>query len=313
MDTYCFHRDVSNIGWSTAGLAMLFRPPAARTPKDPELKEVKVFDQIGWAALADRWPKPTFYVAAKTGDLSANHSQRDMNSIQLQVGGEMLLTDQGSAPYSREYLSEAREEFYETQARAAQHGDRGRARSADRRAGPYPHSRKGPDFRYVAMDSGGACGENVQFVRHAVMLLDPESQTGVTLVVLDDLANAVPEKVETFWHTRGQIQLDPRKLTGTIIGRRAGLSFAIVSTAKLRAIVKSYPLDRRARDNVIETSCGVIGRALTASVFSRRHVPGPLTIEQGDDGGAIVRFGKTAVTFTAGRTDMTLGSVEVAG
>ena len=311
LDTYSFHRDANNTGWSTAGLAMLFRPPAARTPKKPDLKTVKVFGQIGWVALADRWPKPSFYVAARAGDLSANHSQRDMNSIQLQVDGEMLLTDQGSAPYSREYLSDAREEFYEVQARAhntvivAQRDQRIDAQ------GRIVESRKAPQFRYVAMNAGSACGENVRFVRHVVMLVEPKSQTGVTLVVLDDLINGVPEKVEMFWHTRGQIHLDPQTKAGTLIGSRAGLYFALASTVKAKASVKSYPLARRSRDNVLQTSAGVLGRALTASVFSRRKIDGPLEVIEDARGGACVRAGTMEVAFVLGRQDLRLTSVQV--
>jgi hypothetical protein len=308
LDTYAFHRDASNTGWSTAGLAMLFRSPAAKTPKDPHLKVVKVFNQIGWAALADRWPKPSFYVAAKAGDLSANHSQRDMNSLQLQVDGEMLLTDQGSAPYSREYLSDAREGFYEVQARGHNTvivAERDQRIDAQ---GRIVESRKGADFRYLALDAGSACGENASFARHIVMLVEPRTETGVTLVVLDDLDNGVPEKVHTFWHTRGQINLDG--LAGTIIGARAGLHFALASTVAIKASVKSHPLERRGRDNVIRISAGVLGRALTASVFSRRKIGGPVEIVEDDRGGVCVRMGKAAVTFTMGRQDLRLASVE---
>ena len=58
---------------------------------------MKVFNEIGWAAMADHWPSPSLYVSAKTGDLSAHHSQHDMNSLQVQVDGEMLLADRGAA------------------------------------------------------------------------------------------------------------------------------------------------------------------------------------------------------------------------
>ncbi len=309
LDTYSFHRDVSSTGWSTAGLAMLFRPPAARTPTKPDLKPVKVFSQIGWAAMADRWPRPSFYVATRAGDLAANHSQRDMNSIQLQIDGEMLLTDQGSAPYSREYLTDAREEFYEVQARAHNTvivAERDQRIDAQ---GRIVESRTGPNFRHVAMDAGAACGENVRFVRHVVMLVEPDSETGVTLVVLDDLINGVPEKVEMFWHTRGQISLDRETRSGTIVGSRAGVHFAIGSTVDAKAFVKSYPLGRRGRDNVLQTSAGVLGRALTASVFSRREIAGPLDVVEDENGGAIVRAGDMEVVFSLGRKDLGLTSV----
>ena len=71
LDQYAFHRDVATTGWSSSGLAMLFRPADADVPLAPDLASVKVFNEIGWAAVADHWPRPRMYVAAKTGDLSA--------------------------------------------------------------------------------------------------------------------------------------------------------------------------------------------------------------------------------------------------
>jgi hypothetical protein len=53
LDTYGFPRDVGTTGWSVAGMGMLFRPPAARTPRKVALKHVKVVAGIGWAAMAD--------------------------------------------------------------------------------------------------------------------------------------------------------------------------------------------------------------------------------------------------------------------
>jgi len=131
----------------------------------------------------------------------------------------------------------------------------------------------------------------------------------VTLVVLDDLTNHVPEKVETFWHSRGQIQLDGRSLSGTIIGRRAGLHFALASTVGLQAAVKSYPLERHARDHVIEMTSGVIGRAFTASVFSRREIAGPVEVAQ-SEAGVTVRTGETTLCFAMARNELTLKAVE---
>jgi len=311
LDTYAFHHDVSTMGWSAAGLAMLFRPPRARTPRKPDLRCVKVFPDVGWAALADRWPRPTLYVAVKTGDLSANHSQRDMNSIQLQVDGEMLLMHLGHAPYSREYLSSARGEFYEVQACAhntvvvaeSDHHIDAQGRIVD--------SKNTRDFRYVACDAEGACGENTQFVRHVVMAVDPASQIGTMLLVLDDLTNGVPERVETFWHTPGKIDLDARALKGTMVGRGAAVHFAMGSTVKTAASASSYPVNHRRRDNVLRLSAGVIGRALTASVFSRRKISGRVAITEDVSGLVCVTAGRFEAIFAQPGRYMRLRSVRV--
>jgi len=309
LDTYAFHRDVGTMGWSAAGLAMLFRPPRARTPRKPDLKPVKVFASIGWAALADQWPRPTFYVAAKTGDLSANHSQRDMNSIQLQVDGEMLLVDLGQAPHSREVLSSEAGEFYDVQARAHNTVVVAEADHRIDAQGRIVDSRSGSNFRYVACDSEDACGPNVQFVRHVVMVVEPGSQQGTMLVVLDDLTNGAPERVETFWHTRGKIELDSARRAGTIVGRRAALHFALASTAKTAVSLHSYPVDSCRRDDVLQMSAGVIGRALTASVFARRETAGRVTITEDDTGGVAVAVGGVQVDFTQAGRHLKLRSV----
>jgi hypothetical protein len=300
LDTYGFHRDVGTTGWSTAGLAMLLRPPRVKTPATIKLEPVKVFADIGWAALADAWPRPTFYVAAKTGDLAANHSQRDMNSLQVQVDGEMLLNDSGNAPCSREYLAEPRDEF-EVQARAHNTivvAERDHQIDAQ---GRIVASRRGRAFRYVACDAGEACGENVRFLRHVVMLLDDQTRRGEALVVLDDVLNGVPEKVELFWHTDGRIDLDPKTATGTIASRQVSLNFAIASTVKMTTFTKSHQVNQHRHDKVLTTTGGVVGRGLIASVFARGELGGPLEVTERGDGGAEVTFGGRRLTFKGGR------------
>jgi hypothetical protein len=297
LDTYAFHRDVTSTGWSAAGLAMLFRPPRARTPRRPKLKPVKVFPSVGWAAMADHWPKPSFYVAAKTGDLSAHHSQRDMSSIQVQVDGEMLLADLGNAPYSREYLSSARGDYYEAQARAHNTvivAERDHQIDAH---GRIVDARTGRNFRHVVCDAGSACGENVRFVRHLVMAVEGDPPAGSMLLVVDDLTNGVPEKVETFWHTPGRVDLKPGRLGGTIAGRRAEIHFGVASTAKVRAVMKSYPIDSRRQDRVLQLTSGFVGRALTVSAFSRRKLTRGVRLEADEKGSVVVEAGGTAVCF----------------
>jgi hypothetical protein len=299
LDTYSFHRDVTTTGWSAAGLALLFRPPKARTTSDPRLSPLKVFGQIGWAAIADHWPRPTLYVAAKTGDLSANHSQRDMNSIQLQADGEMLLIDLGHPPYSREYLSNGRADFYEVQAQA--HNTitvAGEDHCIDAQ-GSIIEVRKAKTYRWIACDSGGACGENTSFVRHLVMLVSPADGAGEAVVVLDELNQGVPEKVEMFWHAGGRIELDEATRSGRIIGRRSELDFAVASTVKGRLWVECRREEANHPDRLLHFSAGVVGRALFASVFSRRRFGGGLAVSE-DGEGAVVRLGDVRLEFKGG-------------
>jgi heparinase II/III-like protein len=284
LDTYTFTHDVSMTGWSRAGLAMLFRPADIETPKKVDLEPVKVFNQIGWAAVADAWPRPNMYVAAKTGDLAANHSQRDMNSIQLQVDGEMILTDLGCPSFTAEYLSDGRDDYYEVQAQAHNTivvGEDDHMIDAQGRILDSGHDRMS---RWIVCDSGHACGENTQFVRHVVMVVDPATQAGRFVLVLDELNNAVPERVSLYWHTQGQIELEPGAMAGTLTGQRAVVPFALASTVKASAQTHTAHVQGNVEDHFICMSAGVMDKALFASVFARGAGPIDLTVEEDLDG-----------------------------
>lgn len=287
LDTYTFDHDITTTGWSQAGLALLMRPTDADVPDKPDLSPVKVFNEIGWAAMADQWPRPTFYVSAKTGDLSANHSQRDMNSIQLQVDGEMMLTDPPSPPNGAEYFSDARQDFYEVQARG--HNTIVVADSDHQidAQGQIIEAQCGDRYRWVACDSKGACGENTHFIRHIVMLLD-ESGVGKSLVVLDDVTNGAPETVVLYWHTLGVIKAKTAAMKGTITGRRANLHFAIAATVGASLKSTRQKLHTGATDRILRVSAGVMGRAFFVSVFSRED-PGHVQIDEGESGESALR------------------------
>jgi len=298
LDTYSFHRDVSSDGWSAAGLAMLFRPIDADSGGKLNLQPMKIFHEIGWAAIGDIWPKPSFYVAAKTGDLSANHAQRDMNSIQLQLGGEMLLTDLGHAPYSSEYFgSRTRSEFYEVQARA--HNTicvAGRDHRLDAQ-GSIVEAQCGKNYRWLACDAGQACGENVHFVRHLVMIVNPATQGGRMLIVLDELINLLAEKIDLFWHSQGKISVSAKTGRGTITGASAALQFALASTSKFTAKVRSEPIRSPHTDHMLRVSTGPVEAALLLTVFSREKLPAKLVLKQSNAGEVRVYVGDVALHF----------------
>jgi len=318
LDTYSFHRDVSTSGWSAAGLALLFRPTDADCPKNPGLGPLKVFHQIGWAAMADEWPRPRMYVAAKTGDLSANHSQHDMNSIQLQMDGEMLLTDPGAPAYSKTYFSDRRGEFYEVQARAhntivvAGHDHLIEAQ------GSILEAQSGEDYRWVALDSAGACGQDVHFVRHVVMIVNPQApaagggparKLGETLVVLDELDSKSPETAELSWHSRGTIELDADGFSGVITGREAAVRFALAATVKCRLVTETRKLTGRGYDRALRLSGGVMGRAYIASVFTRLDEGADIELIE-TPSGVTVKFGGVTVLFSRARQSLRLAKVK---
>jgi len=298
LDTFAFHRDVSSTAWSAAGLALLCRPIDAETTREPALVPVKVFNEIGWAALADHWPRPNLHVAAKTGDLSANHAQRDMNSIQLQVDGEMLLVDLGQAPFSREYLSEERGEFYQVQARGHNTVTIGQRDHRIDAQGSIVEAQNGSDYRWVACDARTACGENVHFVRHLIMVVNPATHSGRMLVVLDELANPVPERVDVFWHTQGRIDLAPGQRTGAILGKRAGVYFGMVATTGIDVTTRTHPVTPQQADQFLQASIAQPpSRVLLATVFSREKLPAKMDIKETNKGSVTFRLGSTYMHF----------------
>ena len=310
LDTYALHQDVRSTDYSVAGLAMLTRPGETEIAPQPKLDTVKVFGDIGWATIADHWPQPDFYVAAKTGDLAANHSQHDMNAIQLQVEGEMLLVEPGSPNISREYFSEDRSNFYEVQAishntiRVGENDHQIYAR------GSVIESACGDNYRWLACDGQDALGETIHFVRHVVMVVDGKTQQGRMVVVVDELNNPSPEKVELFWHTRGQIDLDEQKLRGTITGVRSAVQFVLASSVTVTADVSSRSLNRHGQDNILRVTGGVVGPAIMASVFSRERLAGTVELDETTPGHLIVKVGKVELDFARAGRHMKLENVK---
>lgn len=296
LDTYAFHRDLSTSGWSAAGLALLFRPQDIPMVYEPKLDAAKVYDEIGWAALADQWPRPKLYVAAKSGDLSANHSQHDMNAIQIQVSGEMLLMDLDPGEYRTDYYSDGRQEVYEAQASAHNTIVVGERDHMIDSRGIIRASGSDEKCRWVLCDAADACGESVRFLRHVVMLVDPASQVGQAVVVVDELTNGMLEKVEQFWHTHGTVEVDREKQVGRIAGKRSELHFAFASTIDLPLSSLSRKINPHRSENILLRSGGLRGRGLLVSVFATSRI-GRIELPASMVEPVDIRVGKATLKF----------------
>ncbi len=307
LDTYAFTRDVSTSGLSSPGLALLFRPGDTETPKVPDLTPLKVFHEIGWAALADQWPRPELYVAAKTGDLSAHHSQRDMNSIQLQVGGEMLLTDPGGVP-SHQFFSDQKQDLYEVQARAHNTLTVGQADHMIDAQGDIIEAQVGKNYRWVACDSGEACGAGIHFIRHIVMIVNPASQCGQAVLVLDELQ--CRDRVDLYWHTHGRVTVSPKGAFGTITGQQSAINFTIYSSVKGALSVQPQTLAPRNVEQVMRYSFAAAGKCQAASIFSRDKLSGKVEIKR-SAGELRVKFDDISVHFKSLRRHLQLDHVVV--
>lgn len=311
LDTYAFHRDVGTADWSAAGLALLLRPVDAEVPGSPDLRPLRVFNEIGWVAMADHWPKPSLYVAVKAGDLAANHSQHDMNSIQLQALGEMLLTDLGHAPYSAEYLTDSRNRFYEVQAQAHNTIAIGQNDHRLDAQGSVVEAQTGKNYRWVAANAGTALGENVTFVRHVVMGVQSTTQEGRLVVVLDELHNPTGQPAELYWHSMANFAFDPAGLTGTITGTRAKLHMAVAMTAGTvtAKLEERQPGPGRSDRTLRLTLRGVSSRLFVASVFSPRPLAGKLELKKNSAGDIKVHMGAAELVFKGHRKHLQLDRV----
>lgn len=332
LDTYAFHRDAATTGWASEGLALLFRPVDADPPREVRLAPVKVFREIGWAAMADRWPRPTMYAAVKAGDLAANHSQRDMNSLQLQVDGEMLLIDLGQGPFSREYFSDARGDFYEVQARAHNTATVGQRDHQIDARGEITEADSADHCRWVACDAERACGDNVRFVRHVAMLVEPSSQQGQMLVVVDELSDIEEELADLMWHTEGRLHLDTAAQCGTISGAQAAVHFAlaacepgrdargepgrdastdiaVTAEAAQPTTAKVPGAPPRRPHNILHVSAPIFGRLVLVSAFSRHPLGSPLRITEGRNGDLTVHAGHATLRFKTRKGQLHLQQV----
>ncbi len=309
LDRYALHRDISTTGWSDAGLAMLLRPVDMPSQGDPEMTVVKVYNEIGWAAIADHWPEPGMYVALKTGDLSANHSHLDMNSIQIQVDGEMLLADLGNPPFSHTYYySPERYSFYQAQAQAhntlivAQRDHRIDAQ------GSIVEGETHPRYRWVTGSAGAALGDNVRFSRHVIMTCqDTPKSRGTGVIVVDEITNAVPEKIEANWHTFGKLTLDGS--SGLVTGSQSMLHYRLGASSAISCEVQEHKLNRHS-ENRLRISAPAVDSLILVTAFSREPV-GEIKIKQSSRGEALIRLPGVKLHFKGSRRHLKLDQVQI--
>ncbi|HDZ20677.1 MAG TPA: hypothetical protein ENH80_11015 [Phycisphaerae bacterium] len=304
LDTYSFGHDIATDGWSAVGLSLLFRPEGMDTPTDPDLKCVKVFNEIGWASVADHWPHPTMYVAAKTGDLSASHSQRDMNAIQLQVDGEMMLAAGGATHPGLATSDPDGQEIVASRHNTIVVGDRDHAIDAQ---GSIVDAINEPNCRWVACDAQHACGANVHFVRHIVMVVDPAGGGGQAVIVLDEVQNIAAEGVKMFWHTPVKLQMDDSAGVGILEGTQADLHVAFNATQRVHVTHRAS--GRGGSDgHVICVKAGKMESGLFVSVFSRHKLSRAPAIRQTTNT-VRIQIPGAAITFKRRKYHLQLDSV----
>lgn len=309
LDRYALHRDPSTTGWSDAGLALLLRPTDLSALPEPDMAPVKIYNEIGWAAIADHWPEPNLYVALKTGDLSANHSHLDMNAVQVQVDGEMLLADIGNPPFSQSYyFTPERYSFYQAQAQA--HNTVVVAQRDHRidGQGSIVEGETHPRYRWVTGSAGAALGDTVRFSRHVIMTCrDLPRSPGQTVIVVDEITNAIREKVEANWHTFGKIALAGS--SGTITGSQSLLHFRLGASAPVMCTTRENTLHRQT-DSVLKIETQPVDRLILVSAFSRDPV-GEIKLKQTSRGEAAIRLPGIRLHFKGSRRHLKLDQVQI--
>jgi len=304
MDTYAFGREVVTTGHSGAGLALLFRPVDAEVTAYPEMPCVKVFNEIGWAALADRWPRPTFYAATKTGDLAAHHGRPDMCSVNLQVDGETMLVDRGLPPYPFGDEDDPNADLIDLPAASHNVLLVGRRDLRIDGQGMIVEAQADGIYRWVACDSGATLGDDVHFIRHVVMLTNARARAGTTLAVLDELVNPTNECVDLFWHSPAMIQRDPDRFTGVMQGMKARLYFGLSAPAPCRLDVLRRETPNRS-ESVLHLHLPRVSKLLLASTFSRKPVSEP-EIRKSANGDVRLLLDNAELNFRANKRHLQL-------
>ncbi|NQU74687.1 MAG: heparinase II/III family protein [Planctomycetes bacterium] len=306
LDRYALHRDVSSTGWSDAGLGLLFRPMDQECEPAPNLSPVKVYNEIGWAAICDEWPHPNLYVSIKTGDLSAHHSHLDMNSIQLQIDGEMLLADLGNPPFTHAYyFTPNRYTFYQAQAQG--HNTLsvdGRGHRIDAQ-GQIVEAEQGDNYRWVTASAGTALGEAVRFNRHVILVVAGPKRIGHTLIVFDELVNAVAEKSEACWHTFGQLKF--RGHAGRIIGQQSELHFRIAADSKFSCAGEEHSVGSLT-ESVLRIAMPATNRLALVSAFSREPIRS-IRIKRNSRGEVTLDLPTVNIHFKGGRQHLRLDKI----
>ncbi len=201
--------------WPREVFAILWRP-ATPIQHPPRLPVTQPYLDIGWAALASRWPDPEIYLSFKSGDLSANHTHLDLNSFQLIAWGEPLAVDLGPPEYAEEYFGTDRWQFY--QATTAAHNCiliDGRGQTPGTK-GKIVNWEEQPRYTYLIGDASDAYDPGTRVCRRHLVFIDRRY-----FVLLDEIVAAAPVSVEARLHTYARVSQEGHQ--AVLVGQRAKL------------------------------------------------------------------------------------------
>ena len=276
LDHFAYRQDVVVGGWSSAGLGLLFRPIDAEITKPQRTgpREGLPRDRLGGNG------RPL----ARAGLLRRRQDRRPVRQP-LAARHELhpapgRRRDAADRPRPRPlqpglFLRRARRVLH-VQARSHNTLMVGQRDHQIDAQGEIVEAGGGVDYRYLACDAETACGDDVHFVRHLVMILDAKGQKAHTLVVLDELTGKQAEALDLFWHSLGQIDLNSSLKCGSIAGQKSCVYFALAATTSESVVtLEQHPLQPQQTESIIHLKTALRGKAFVASVFSPRPWPRP--------------------------------------
>jgi len=185
-------------------------PPPPALAAHLKLENLKVYEEIRWAALADSWPHPELYVSFKSGYAiyGFGHRSLDLNAIQVVAGGEPLIR--------RSHNYQPPPEGYSTILIDGQ--------AQQPETGTFLYWQETDRLRVIAAEADRSFGRSVSRVRRHLAMVD-----GRYLVIVDEVSAEQPVRVTFMAHTAGELNLDDS--SSLIKGVKTDLSVTFVSPA----------------------------------------------------------------------------------
>jgi hypothetical protein len=197
----------SNDTWTKAPLSLLWRPvgeawlPESKTDFKPSIDPVAVFPSIGWGFMAPVQPDPPYFLAFKNGSLAANHTHLDLNSITVGAGDNLLIVDLGNRPYTADYFSQNRNNYYEISTEGHNTilvGGKGQVQG---RKGELIGAIKAKSFEAFSGIADGAYEVETPVARRHVLFVKKRYW-----ILVDEIKTLAPQNIEMRFHTYGDIE-----------------------------------------------------------------------------------------------------------
>ncbi|TDE03095.1 heparinase II/III family protein [Jiangella asiatica] len=221
--------------WATAAETVLWAPqpvPADAKPDhgNPPHAEplVTVYEGLGWARVADRWPSPDFYLSIRGGTTEVPHGHLDLLSFHAVVGDERLIENVTPAEYLDTTFGPRRYELFEMLPQSKNVplvNGVGIARPA--RVDPVPvHWASAAGVRLDATSAFGGGRDDEPLLAYGGRLFLMLGSAGALVVDRLELANE--GRVESRLHTRARVE---RTATGArLVGERHRLTVALAAS-----------------------------------------------------------------------------------